>query len=149
MAKDSELWDMILYGLHVSEREIKEGQITRLVAKTRREYNEEDNKKIGNNLKAKKLLVCIIGPDEYNCISACESEKEISNCLWTAHEGTSQVKEYKVDMLTTQYEAFTMKESETIQEMHTIFTSITNELLYFGEVIPPRKQVRKIQGVFL
>lgn len=50
-------------------------------------------------------------------------------------------------MLTTQYEAFTMKESEIIQEMHTTFTSITNALHCLGEVIPPRKQARKILGV--
>lgn len=46
-------------------------------------------------------------------------------------------------MLTTQYEGFSMKKSKTIQEMHTKFTSITNELHCLGEVIPPSKQVKK------
>lgn len=40
-----------------------------------------------------------------------------------------------------------MKESEIIQEINTRFTSITNELHYFGKVIPPSKQVRNILGV--
>ncbi|KAH0701671.1 hypothetical protein KY285_015949 [Solanum tuberosum] len=38
------------------------------------------------------------------------------------------MKESKVDMLTTQYENFCMKKSETIFEMNSRFTSITNEL---------------------
>ena len=52
-----------------------------------------------------------------------------------------------VDMLTRQYETFTMKEGETIQEMHTRFTSITNELHCLGEVIPAYKEMRNIYGV--
>jgi len=45
--------------------------------------------------------------------------------------------------LTTQYENFTMNEGETIHDMHTIFSFITNELLNLGKPIHPSKQVRK------
>ena len=81
--------------------EEKDGEITRLVPKPRRKYDEADRKKIENGYKAKKLLVCGIRPDEFNCVSACESSKEIRDCLKTAHEGTEQVKESKNDMLTS------------------------------------------------
>lgn len=47
-------------------------------------------------------------------------------------------------MLTTQYENLIMKEGESIREIHTRFTSITNELCCLGEAIHPSKQVRKI-----
>ena len=85
-------------------------------------------KKIEKGFKAKTLLVCGIGPDEYNRVSACESAKEIWDCLLTAHEGTEQVKESKIDMLTSRYENFKMKEGETIHDMFTKLSSITNEL---------------------
>jgi len=52
-------------------------------------------------------------------------------------------------MLTNQYENFYMKEAETIHEMNTRFTSITNELRCLGEPIQPSKQVRKILKVLL
>lgn len=55
-----------------------------------------------------------IGAKEYYIISACESAKVIWDCLKTAHEGTEQVKELMVDMFTTQYENFTMREGESI-----------------------------------
>lgn len=54
-----------------------------------------------------------------------------------------------MDMFITQFETLTTKESETIQEMHTKFTTITNDLHCLGEVINPSKQVWKILGVLL
>lgn len=40
--------------------------------------------------------------------------------------------ELKVDMLTSQYEDFIMHEGETIQDMETKFSAITNELKCLG-----------------
>ena len=77
-------------------------------------------------------------------MSACESAKEIWDCLLTAHEGTEQVKESNIDMLTSLYENFKMKEGETIHEMLTKLSSITNELRSLGEPINMSNQVRKV-----
>ena len=119
MAEDSELWDIFLDGPFIPMCEEKDGEITRLVPNPKNKYNEADRKKIEKVYKAKKLLVFGIGPDEFNCVSACELEKEIWDCLEIAHEGTEQVKESKIDMLTSQYENFKMREGETIHEMFT------------------------------
>ncbi|XP_075095328.1 uncharacterized protein LOC142173605 [Nicotiana tabacum] len=73
--------------------------------------------------------------------------KEIWEALQTAHEGTTQVKQSKIDMLTIEYELFKMKGDESIQDMHTQFTSIINELHSLGEIIPRNKLVRKILSV--
>ncbi|XP_070020839.1 protein GRIP-like [Nicotiana sylvestris] len=50
-------------------------------------------------------------------------------------------------MLTTEYELFRMKDDESIQDMHTRFTSIINELYSLRDVIPRNKLVRKILSV--
>ncbi|XP_047267107.1 uncharacterized protein LOC124897776 [Capsicum annuum] len=147
MVEDSKLMCIILDVPHVFIKEVKEDEVLRMVVKIRREYNNEDRKNIKKNYKAKKLLVCGIGPDEYNWISTYEKEKEIWDFLRTVHEGTTDLKDSKVDILTTQYETFTMKEEETIQEIHIRFTSITNELHCLGEVMILYKQVRKILDV--
>ena len=128
MAEDSELWDIVLDGPFVPTMEEKDGEKTILVPKPRQKYDEAHRKKIEKGFKAKTLLVCGIGPDEYNRVSAYESAKEIWDCLKTAHEGTEQVKEFKIDMLTSRYENFKMKEGETIHDMFTKLSSITNEL---------------------
>ncbi|XP_049364246.1 uncharacterized protein LOC125829001 [Solanum verrucosum] len=127
MDEDSELWDIVLDGPIIPIVEVKDGEITKVIPKTRQQYNEVDRKKIEKSYRAKKLLA-----------------KEIWDSLRTAHKGTEQVKESKVDMLTTQYENFTMKEGESIHDMNTRFSSITNELRSLGEPISSSKQVRKI-----
>lgn len=100
-AEDSELWDIILDGPYIPTKEVNDGELTTTVVKTRKYYNEADRKMIEKNYKAKKFLVCEIGADEYNIIFACETAKEIWDCLLTAHEGTQRVKESTVDTLTT------------------------------------------------
>ncbi|XP_049366103.1 uncharacterized protein LOC125830957 [Solanum verrucosum] len=132
-AEDTELCDVVLDGPYIPTKEVVDGELTKVITKTRREYNEDNMKKIEKNYKAKKLPVCGIGPNEYNKISACKTTKEIWDCLKTNHEGTTQVKE--------------SKEGETIHEMNTRFTSITNDLRCLDEPIHLSKQVRKILRV--
>lgn len=121
-------------------KEVKERSVTTMVLRTWKKYDEKDDRKnLEKRCKAKKLLVCGVSLNEYNRILTCESAKDIWDFLKTANKGINQVKETKLDMFTTQYEAFTMNESETIQEMHTRFTVIANELHYLGEVISSSK----------
>ena len=47
-------------------------------------------------------------------------------------------------MLTSHYENFKMREGETIHEMFSKLSSITNELTSLGEPISMSKQVRKV-----
>ena len=56
------------------------------------------------------------------------------NCsnLIVTHEGTSQVKRAKIDLIHFQYENFSMNDNETIDDMITRFTKITNELSSLG-----------------
>ncbi|XP_070015974.1 uncharacterized protein [Nicotiana sylvestris] len=145
MAEDSELWDIIRNGPHVPMKKLEE--TGPLVPKGRREYSNTNRKAVEKNYRAKKILMCGIGPDEYNRVSAFDTAKEIWEALQTAHEGTTQVKQSKIDMLTTEYELFRMKDDESIQDMHTRFTSIINELHSLGDVIPRNKLVRKILNV--
>lgn len=114
MTKDSELWDIICDGPRISMKNVKKGNVTKLFPRTRKKYDEDDRKRLEKSYKEKKLLVCEIGLDEYNRTLACESTKEIQDCLKTEHVVISKVEEFKVDTLTTKYEAFTIKESETI-----------------------------------
>ncbi|XP_069148265.1 uncharacterized protein [Solanum lycopersicum] len=128
--------------------EEKDGEKITLVPKPRQKYDEADRKNIEKGYKAKTLLVCGIGPDEFNKVSACESAKEIWDCLKTAHEGTEQVKESMIDMLTSRHENFKIKEGETIHDMFTKLSSITNEQRSRGEPISMSKQVRKVLRIF-
>ncbi|XP_070026146.1 uncharacterized protein [Nicotiana sylvestris] len=114
------------------------------VPKTRADCTAEDPKKWEKNAKAKKWLVCGLGPDEYNRTQSCTIAKEIWDTLQVAHEGTPQVKRSRGTLLHSQYKNFTMKEEETIQEMYTRFTTLTNELKSLGMIILEEDKVEKI-----
>ncbi|KAH0688878.1 hypothetical protein KY289_016236 [Solanum tuberosum] len=95
MAEDRELWDSVLDRPFMPTTEVKYVENIKVVPKTRQQYNEADRKKIKKSYKAKKLLVCGIGAEEYNRILACESAKEISDCLKTTHDGTEHGKSWQ------------------------------------------------------
>ncbi|WMV09717.1 hypothetical protein MTR67_003102 [Solanum verrucosum] len=88
MAEDCELWDVICEGPYVLTIEVKDGDVTRVILKTRQQYNDFDKREFEKNHKARKLLMCGIGANEYDLISSCESTKEIWNSLRIVYEGT-------------------------------------------------------------
>ena len=73
-----------------------------------------------------------------------KSAKPIWDLLEVTHEGTSEVKRFKIDLLMSKYERFVMEPRESIQEMFTRFTNIIIELVSLGRHILTNEQVRKI-----
>lgn len=81
---------------------------------------------------------------EYSRVSQCESAKQIWDTLFVAHEGTNQVKESKLNMLTTSYELFRMSEGESISNMFFPLNQIFNSIHALGKRISNGEMVRKI-----
>ncbi|XP_070034239.1 uncharacterized protein [Nicotiana tomentosiformis] len=114
------------------------------VPKTRADCTADDLRKWEKNTKAKKWLVCGLGPDEYSRIQSCTTAKEIWDTLQVVHKGTPQVKRSRGTILYSQYDNFTIKEGETIQDMYTRFTTLTNELKSLGRIISEEDRVEMI-----
>ncbi|KAK2974082.1 hypothetical protein RJ640_013843 [Escallonia rubra] len=81
--------------------------------------------------RAKNIISCSLDINEYNRVSACETTREMWRLLEVTHEGTNQ------------YEAFKMKENESINEMYSRFTLIINGLKLLGKTYPEKDIVRK------
>nr|XP_009785341.1 PREDICTED: uncharacterized protein LOC104233614 [Nicotiana sylvestris] len=77
MGEDSEKWDVICDGPFIPTKNL--GDPPDAILKTKKEFNNVDKKAIEKNFRAKKILVCGIGPDEYNRISACQSAKNLGS----------------------------------------------------------------------
>jgi len=77
-------------------------------------------------LKAQYALTQVLNNDDLSRVISCKSAYEVWNDLIVIHEGTSQVKNSKIDLLRSQYENFYMLESESIDEMLTWFIKITD-----------------------
>ncbi|XP_070026725.1 uncharacterized protein [Nicotiana sylvestris] len=110
IGEDYQLWDIITDSPLATMKKNAEGVD---VPKTRVDCNAGDLRKWEKNAKAKKWLVCGLGPDEYSRIQSCTTAKEIWDTLQVAHEGTPQVKRSRGILLYSQYENFTMGEGET------------------------------------
>ncbi|XP_069144608.1 uncharacterized protein [Solanum lycopersicum] len=96
LGENRDLWGVMLDGPTIPMKNGIDG--TTQVPKDRKEWNFADKLVIQNNAKAKKILICGIGLDEYNRISSCQDAKAIWETLQTAHEGTTQ--ESKVEAIT-------------------------------------------------
>jgi len=115
-----------------------------IVIKKSEEFNSEEYKMMEKNTKAKKLLYFSLGLDEYTRLFECESAKDIWDALQIAHEGTNQVKQSRIELLMRKYQLFDMGDRETIMDMYTQFTHITNELKFLGKTFTTEELVRKI-----
>ena len=80
-----------------------------LETKVRSEWTELEIKKVQVNYKAINTLHCALNPMKLNRISTCKIAKEIWDKLKVTYEGTSQVKESKIALLSNQYEMFKMQ----------------------------------------
>ncbi|GAV84134.1 LOW QUALITY PROTEIN: UBN2 domain-containing protein, partial [Cephalotus follicularis] len=135
---DYQLWHIIVNGPRMPTRTI-EGVVS---PKSKNEYNDNDFRMLQLNSKAKHVLFCAVGPNEFNQISSCDSAKEMWDLLEVTYEGTNQVKE-KISMLVHEYELFIMHDHESISDMFTRFTTIINALKNLGKSYPNQELVRK------
>jgi len=138
---DYELWMLIVKGPYILMKVTTEGKT---VPKEPKEINSADFRKMEKNAKAKKLLYFGLGPGECTHVSECESAKEIWNALQVAHEGTNHVKQSRIELLVRKYELFKMSNKETVMDMYTRFTHITNQLKSLGKSFTTEELVRKI-----
>ncbi|GAV83917.1 zf-CCHC domain-containing protein/DUF4219 domain-containing protein/UBN2 domain-containing protein, partial [Cephalotus follicularis] len=137
---DYQLWHIIVNGPRMPTRTI-EGVVS---PKPKNEYNDNDFRMLQLNSKAKHVLFCAVGPNEFNRISSCYSAKQMWDLLEVTYEGTNQVKESKISMLVHEYELFMMYNDESISDMFTRFTTIINSLKNLGKFYPNLELVRKI-----
>ncbi|GAV78862.1 DUF4219 domain-containing protein, partial [Cephalotus follicularis] len=86
---DYQLWHIIVNGLRVPTKTVK-GVVS---TKPEDEFNVNDFRMLQLNSKAKHVLFCTMGPNEFNRISSCDSAKEMWDLLEISYEGTNQVKE--------------------------------------------------------
>ncbi|XP_042972981.1 uncharacterized protein LOC122304782, partial [Carya illinoinensis] len=139
-AQGREIWKCIVNGPYIPTKVV--GGVK--VKKEEEEFDREDDRLYTLNLTAMNLLYNALNGNEFNRIMNCATAKEIWDNLEVTYEGTSQVKESKIYILTHEYEMFKMNDDESISSMHTRFTNIINSLTALGKVYSKVEIVRKI-----
>ena len=80
------------------------------------------------NYRVMNQICCALNGTKFSMVSSCISAKEIWDKLIITYEGTSQVKEMKINILMHRFEIFKMKKNENLNEMFTRFTLIFDSL---------------------
>ena len=80
-------------------------------------WSDIATKEFDANAKAHYALLQALNDDDIAMVIYCKSAYEIWIHLVVTHEGMSQVKRAKIDLLRSQYEIFTMHDDDTIDDM--------------------------------
>ena len=60
---------------------------------------QTDLENVSKNYKAMNILCCAFDPNEFDQVSACDTAQEMFDKLVMTYEGSSQVKEIKLNIL--------------------------------------------------
>ncbi|GKB56269.1 hypothetical protein Tco_0912455 [Tanacetum coccineum] len=80
---------------------------------------------------------------EYERVFIYKTTKEVWHTLIITHQGNSQVKDCNIDLLTQQYEKFSILNEETIDSGYTRFNAIVTSLKYLDKDYSNKNYVRK------
>ncbi|GJT33071.1 zf-CCHC domain-containing protein [Tanacetum coccineum] len=89
------------------------------------------------------VLYNFLPKKEYERFFMCKTAKDIWQSLLITHQGNSQVKDNKIDLLVKQYEQFTILEEESIDSGFARFNTIITSLKALDEGFSSKNYVRK------
>jgi hypothetical protein len=112
--------------------------------KTPGEWSTQEADRVLLNTKAKLFIKSAMSREEYDRIMQCKTAKEMWETLQVHHEGTSRVKETRIDIGVRKFELFEMQEDESIDQMYGRFTIIINELNSLGKTYTTHEKIRKL-----
>ncbi|GJT76270.1 hypothetical protein Tco_1042995 [Tanacetum coccineum] len=140
-SKDLDLWHVITNG---DFQPIVQNPETKLDEVIPFEKQTDDlKKKLAKNNEAKMVIYNALPRKEYERIFMCNTAKEIWKTLLITHQGNSQVKDNKIDLLVQQYEQFVIFEDESIDSAFARFNTIITSLKALDEGYSSKNYVRK------
>nr|GFA14372.1 UBN2 domain-containing protein [Tanacetum cinerariifolium] len=104
---------------------------------------DNEKKQLGKNEEAKMTIYNALPRKEYKHVFMCKFTKEVWHTLLITHQGNSQVKNYKIDLLTQEYEKFSISNEETINSGFTLFNAIVTSLKSLDLDYSRKNHVRK------
>jgi len=115
-SQDVDMWKVITEGNFVPE--ITDAVTSIVTIKPETSLTDTNKKKVVLNSKAQLFLQCSLTREESERIYECNTAKTIWDTLKIHHEGTSHVKETRIDIGVREFEISEMNEEENIDEMY-------------------------------
>ncbi|KAK1398445.1 hypothetical protein POM88_008308 [Heracleum sosnowskyi] len=107
------------------------------------EYTDTDKELIRLDTGLMLILTDSADKEMSYQIMSCTSGKHMWDTINLIMEGTEDVQEKRLDILTSQYESFRSQPGESITQIFEKFTKLLNELAMKGKTYPLRESNRK------
>nr|GEW69610.1 UBN2 domain-containing protein [Tanacetum cinerariifolium] len=104
---------------------------------------DNQKKQLGKHNEAKMTLYNALPRKEYERVFMCKITKDIWHTLIITHQGNSQVKNCKIDLLTQECENFSISNEETIDSGFTRINSIVTSFKSLDPDYSRKNHVRK------
>ncbi|GJS06584.1 zf-CCHC domain-containing protein [Tanacetum coccineum] len=140
-SKDLDLWHVITNGDFQPIIQNPETKLDEVVPFEKQ--SDELKRRLAKNNEAKMVIYNALPRKEYERIFMCNTAKEIWKTLLITHQGNSQVKDNKIDLLVQQYEQFVISEDESIDSAFARFNTIITSLKALDEGYSSKNYVRK------
>nr|GEW15472.1 zf-CCHC domain-containing protein/UBN2 domain-containing protein [Tanacetum cinerariifolium] len=140
-SKDLDLWHVITEGDFQPIQNNPETKLDEVVPFEKQ--NDDLKKRLAKYNKAKMVIYNALPRKEYKRIFMCNTAKEIWKTLLITHQGNSQVKDNKIDLLVQQYEQFIISKDESIDSAFARFITIITSLKALNESYSSKNYVRK------
>ncbi|GJT11023.1 hypothetical protein Tco_0858065 [Tanacetum coccineum] len=140
-SKDLDLWHVIT---NDDFQSIEQNLKTKLDEVIPFEKQSDDlKKKLAKNNEAKMVIYNALPRKEYERFFMCNTAKEFWKTLLITHQGNSQVKDNKIDLLVQQYEQFVISEDESIDSAFARFNTIITSLKALDEGYSSKNYAKK------
>ena len=107
------------------------------------EYTDSDKEFIALDTGLQLIIVDSMDSEMSHQILNCTSGKHMWDTIELIMEGTEEVRENRVDILTSRYEAFKSNPGESITQVFERYNKLLNELVIQGKKYPQREINRK------
>ena len=106
-SQDNDMWAVITDGDFVPKTK-------KLAVKEKSTWSADEKAQVLLNSKARLFLSCALTMEECERVDECKNAKEVWDTLRIHHEGTSHVKETRIDIGVRKFEVFEMSENEPL-----------------------------------
>ncbi|GJY94831.1 retrovirus-related pol polyprotein from transposon TNT 1-94 [Tanacetum coccineum] len=140
-SKDLDLWHVITNGDFQPIEQNLETKLDEVILFEKQ--SDELKRRLAKNNEAKMVIYNALPRKEYERIFMCNTAKEIWKTFLITHQGNSQVKDNKIDLLVQQYEQFVISEDEAIDSAFARFNTIITSLKALDKGYSSKNYVRK------
>ena len=116
----------------------------KFVPKESTEFSDTEKDKFALDTSIQQIIVESLDTAMLNQVINCSSAKYMWDTIELLMKGTAEVKENRLDILTSQYEAFKSLPRENLTQVFKRYNKLLNDLNLHGKISDPEKSTESL-----